>query len=202
MTDDAGGRSAEDEVVGLCRDLLRIDTTNTGEAETSVGERAAAECVAGALAEVGVEPTVLESEPRRTSVVARVPGADRGRPALLIHGDDLRHDIEQEGGDDAQRDDRDQRRIDERERKFLSQHLPGFKIVREPGQDFAELARLGADGNETPIQIGEGSRKTRHRGRQRLASCDLIANRFQEPRGARMVRLLGQRRQRLVERHS
>src|SRR5439155_14284601 len=86
MTDDAGGRSAEDEVVGLCRDLLRIDTTNTGEAETSVGERAAAEYVAGALAEVGVEPTVLESEPRRTSVVARVPGADQGRPALLIHG--------------------------------------------------------------------------------------------------------------------
>src|SRR5690349_21178843 len=86
MTDDAGVRSAEDEVVDLCRDLLRIDTTNTGETETAGGGRAAAEYVAGKLAEVGVEPTVLESEPGRTSVVARIPGADPGRPALLIHG--------------------------------------------------------------------------------------------------------------------
>jgi acetylornithine deacetylase/succinyl-diaminopimelate desuccinylase-like protein len=78
--------SAEDEVVGLCRDLLRIDTTNTGEADTTVGERAAAEYVAGKLAEVGLEPTVLESEPGRTSVVARIPGADPSRDALLIHG--------------------------------------------------------------------------------------------------------------------
>jgi acetylornithine deacetylase/succinyl-diaminopimelate desuccinylase-like protein len=51
-----------------------------------VGERVAAEYVAGKLAEVGLEPTVLESEPRRTSVIARVPGADPGRAALLIHG--------------------------------------------------------------------------------------------------------------------
>jgi acetylornithine deacetylase/succinyl-diaminopimelate desuccinylase-like protein len=86
MTEDAGVRSAEDEVVALCRDLLRIDTTNTGESETSVGERAAAEYVAERLGEVGVEPTVLESEPGRTSVVARIPGADPGRPALLLHG--------------------------------------------------------------------------------------------------------------------
>lgn len=86
MTDNASMVSAEDEVVGLCRDLLRIDTTNTGEPETTVGEREAAEYVAGKLAEVGVQPTVLESEPGRTSVVARIPGADPGRPALLIHG--------------------------------------------------------------------------------------------------------------------
>lgn len=77
---------AEDEVVELCRDLLRIDTTNTGDTATSAGEREAAEYVAAKLAEVGVEPVVLESEPRRTSVVARIPGADRDRPALLIHG--------------------------------------------------------------------------------------------------------------------
>ncbi len=86
MTDNASGRSAEDEVAGLCRDLLRIDTTNTGEAETSVGERAAAEYVAGKLAEVGLEPTVLESEPKRTSVIVRLPGTDPGRDALLVHG--------------------------------------------------------------------------------------------------------------------
>src|SRR5215470_4254942 len=86
MTHTTSRDAAEDEVVELCRDLLRIDTTNTGEVETTVGERVAAEYVAGKLAEVGLEPTVLESEPRRTSVIARVPGADPGRPALLIHG--------------------------------------------------------------------------------------------------------------------
>ena len=73
--------SAEDEVVQLCSDLIRIDTSNP-----TSDERAAAEYVAGRLAEVGIEPTVLESEPGRTSVVARVEGADRSRPALLVHG--------------------------------------------------------------------------------------------------------------------
>jgi acetylornithine deacetylase/succinyl-diaminopimelate desuccinylase-like protein len=77
---------AEDEVVALCRDLIRIDTTNTGDTATSAGERKAAEYVAGKLAEVGLEPTVLESEPGRASVVARIPGADPSRGALLIHG--------------------------------------------------------------------------------------------------------------------
>src|SRR3954468_7507971 len=38
-------RSAADEVVELCRDLIRIDTTNTGELRTSAGERVAAEYV-------------------------------------------------------------------------------------------------------------------------------------------------------------
>jgi acetylornithine deacetylase/succinyl-diaminopimelate desuccinylase-like protein len=73
--------AAEDEVVGLCADLIRIDTSNP----TSI-ERPAAEYVAGKLAEVGIEPTLLESEPGRASVVARIAGADPARPALLIHG--------------------------------------------------------------------------------------------------------------------
>ncbi|MGF7235104.1 MAG: M20/M25/M40 family metallo-hydrolase [Frankia sp.] len=75
---------AQDEVVDLCRDLLRIETVNSGGGHGD--ERAAAEYVAAKLAEVGIEPTVLESEPRRTSVVARLEGADPSRPALLIHG--------------------------------------------------------------------------------------------------------------------
>ncbi|HEY5397567.1 MAG TPA: M20/M25/M40 family metallo-hydrolase, partial [Trebonia sp.] len=49
-------------------------------------ERRAAEYVAGLLSEVGLQPTVLESHPKRTSLVARVEGKDRSRPALLIHG--------------------------------------------------------------------------------------------------------------------
>ncbi len=73
--------TAEDEVVELCSELIRIDTSNP-----TSNERAAAEYVAGKLAEVGIEPTLLESEPGRASVVARIAGADPARPALLVHG--------------------------------------------------------------------------------------------------------------------
>ncbi|MBX6354979.1 MAG: M20/M25/M40 family metallo-hydrolase [Micromonosporaceae bacterium] len=75
-----------DEVVDLCRDLIRIDTTNTGDNATSAGERAAAEYVAEKLAEVGLDPQLRESAPGRASVVARVPGTDPSRNALLVHG--------------------------------------------------------------------------------------------------------------------
>jgi acetylornithine deacetylase/succinyl-diaminopimelate desuccinylase-like protein len=77
--------TAEDEVVDLCRDLIRIDTSNYGDS-SGPGERRAAEYVAEKLAEVGLEPQVLESEPGRASVVTRWTGSDPGRDALLLHG--------------------------------------------------------------------------------------------------------------------
>jgi acetylornithine deacetylase/succinyl-diaminopimelate desuccinylase-like protein len=76
---------AEDEVVDICRRLIRIDTTNPGD-HSGPGEREAAEYVAGLLSEVGLEPVVLESHPKRTSLVARVEGENPQREALLIHG--------------------------------------------------------------------------------------------------------------------
>ncbi|HUA30350.1 MAG TPA: M20/M25/M40 family metallo-hydrolase [Streptosporangiaceae bacterium] len=81
----ASGPTAQDEVVGIASDLLKIDTTNPGD-HSGPGERAAAEYVAGLLEEVGLAATVLESHPKRTSVVARIEGEDRSRPGLLIHG--------------------------------------------------------------------------------------------------------------------
>jgi acetylornithine deacetylase/succinyl-diaminopimelate desuccinylase-like protein len=78
--------SATDEVVGICRDLLRIDTTNTGDPETTVGERVAAEYVAAQLAEVGIDSVIHESAPKRANLVARIPGSDPSRGALLVHG--------------------------------------------------------------------------------------------------------------------
>ncbi len=75
----------EEDVVSICRDLIRIDTSNFGD-DSGPGERAAAEHVAGLLAEVGVEPEIFESRPGRTSLVARIPGEDSSRPALLVHG--------------------------------------------------------------------------------------------------------------------
>ena len=77
--------TAQQEVAGLASDLIRIDTTNMGD-DSGPGERRAAEHVAGLLAEVGLEPTVLESRRNRASVVTRIEGSDSTRPALLIHG--------------------------------------------------------------------------------------------------------------------
>jgi acetylornithine deacetylase/succinyl-diaminopimelate desuccinylase-like protein len=71
--------------VAICRDLIRIDTSNPGD-HSGPGERKAAEYVAGLLSEVGLAPAVLESHPKRTSLVARIEGQDRTRDALLIHG--------------------------------------------------------------------------------------------------------------------
>ncbi|MGQ7296736.1 M20/M25/M40 family metallo-hydrolase [Quadrisphaera sp. KR29] len=85
---DASRDLAQEEVVSICRDLLRLDTTNPGDG-SGPGERAAAELVAGLLAEVGLEPQLLESEPGRASVVVRVEGDPAGtaeRGALLLHG--------------------------------------------------------------------------------------------------------------------
>lgn len=65
--------SGEDEVVDLCRDLIRIDTSNYGD-HSGPGERAAAEYVAEKLAEVGLEPQIFESHPGRASTVARIEG--------------------------------------------------------------------------------------------------------------------------------
>ena len=77
--------AAQDEVVTICRDLIRIDTSNPGD-HSGPGERRAAEYVAGLLSEVGLGTSVQESHPKRTSVVARIEGRHPERPALLIHG--------------------------------------------------------------------------------------------------------------------
>jgi acetylornithine deacetylase/succinyl-diaminopimelate desuccinylase-like protein len=82
----AADDTAADEVVDICRDLLRIDTTNTGDASTTAGERPAAEYVAEKLTEVGIDVQLHESAPGRANLVARIAGADASRGALLVHG--------------------------------------------------------------------------------------------------------------------
>ncbi|MBW9205114.1 M20/M25/M40 family metallo-hydrolase [Mumia sp. zg.B17] len=73
------------EVVEICRNLIRIDTTNTGD-NTGPGERKAAEYVAELLAEVGLESEIVELSPGRTNVLARWEGSDSTLPPLLVHG--------------------------------------------------------------------------------------------------------------------
>ena len=78
---------AEREVVELTSQLLRIDTTNTGDPATLVGEQEAAEWVVRQLEEVGFETTLVESGmPGRANVFCRLAGADSSRGALLVHG--------------------------------------------------------------------------------------------------------------------
>jgi acetylornithine deacetylase/succinyl-diaminopimelate desuccinylase-like protein len=84
-TDTGRSVTGEDEVVDLCRELIRFDTSNYGD-HSGPGERRAAEWVAEKLAEVGLEPRIFESHPGRASTVARIEGEDPSRPALLIHG--------------------------------------------------------------------------------------------------------------------
>ncbi len=61
------------EVTEICRDLIRIDTTNFGD-QPGPGERKAAEHVATLLDEVGIETELWEAEPGRTNVLARWGG--------------------------------------------------------------------------------------------------------------------------------
>ncbi len=71
------------EVTEICRDLIRIDTTNFGD-QPGPGERKAAEHVATLLDEVGIESELWEAEPGRTNVLARW-GGTQGDP-VLVHG--------------------------------------------------------------------------------------------------------------------
>jgi acetylornithine deacetylase/succinyl-diaminopimelate desuccinylase-like protein len=71
------------EVVNLCRDLIRIDSTNFGDG-SGPGERQAAEYVAEKLSEVGLEPELFEPSAGRTNVMARWGEGSGDR--LLVHG--------------------------------------------------------------------------------------------------------------------
>lgn len=90
MTIDTGTvdpADPRDDVVQVVSQLIRFDTTNTGEPETTQGEAACAQWVAEQLQEVGYLPQYVESgAPGRGNVIARLRGADSSRGALLIHG--------------------------------------------------------------------------------------------------------------------
>src|ERR1700683_5289748 len=76
-----------DDVVDVVSRLIRFDTTNTGDLETTKGEAECAHWVAAQLEEVGYHVEYLESgAPGRGNVFARLKGADSSRGALLIHG--------------------------------------------------------------------------------------------------------------------
>ncbi|WBQ08474.1 M20/M25/M40 family metallo-hydrolase [Kribbella sp. CA-293567] len=83
--DDRSSYSPDAEVVELCSELIRFDTTNYGNGKSN-GERDAAEYVAAKLDEVGIGSTIYESEPGRASLVAHWEGEDPDADPLLVHG--------------------------------------------------------------------------------------------------------------------
>ncbi len=72
------------EVTQICRDLIRIDTSNYGD-DSGPGERVAAEHVAALLSDVGIDSEMFEPSPGRTSVVAHW-GDPQATDRLLVHG--------------------------------------------------------------------------------------------------------------------
>jgi acetylornithine deacetylase/succinyl-diaminopimelate desuccinylase-like protein len=74
-----------DATAVIARDLIRFDTSNFGEGK-SHGETDAAEYIAAHLERLGVSAELIDSEPGRTSVIARVAGANPDRGALVVHG--------------------------------------------------------------------------------------------------------------------
>jgi len=79
-------RLLEDETIDLVRDLIRIESVNTGDPGTiGDGEARAARYVAERLAEAGIEGEYVEPAPGRGNLVARIRGSDPSAGALLVH---------------------------------------------------------------------------------------------------------------------
>ncbi|MEK6608272.1 MAG: M20/M25/M40 family metallo-hydrolase [Myxococcota bacterium] len=72
-------RAVEDEAIDLFRALLRVDTSNPPG-----NERPAAELLAELFRREGLDPTVIESQPTRANVVARLRGDGTGGGPLLL----------------------------------------------------------------------------------------------------------------------
>src|SRR6478735_2833872 len=86
MTDELRATEPDlDETAIIARDLIRFDTTNYGEGRSN-GEADAAQYVEARLSALGLTPQVFESDPGRTSVVARIAGRDGSKPGLVVHG--------------------------------------------------------------------------------------------------------------------
>lgn len=73
------------EVARIAAELIRFDTSNYGGGRAE-GEKEAAEYVGAYLEPLGLAPQYYEPIPRRTNVMARVPGRDARKPALVLHG--------------------------------------------------------------------------------------------------------------------
>jgi acetylornithine deacetylase/succinyl-diaminopimelate desuccinylase-like protein len=76
----------EQETVEIARDLIRIESVNTGDpASIGDGEARAARYVEERLEEVGIAGEFVAPMSGRGNLVVRIPGRDRTAGALLVH---------------------------------------------------------------------------------------------------------------------
>ena len=75
----------EENVVKICADLIKIDTTNFGNNE-SVGENIAAEYVSEFLNALKIENKIVGPDNKRCSVLARIQGTNKELSDLVLHG--------------------------------------------------------------------------------------------------------------------
>jgi len=76
----------EQETIEIARDLIRIESVNTGDPATiGDGEERAARYVRDRLDEVGISGEFVLPTPGRGNLVVRIPGRDRSAGALLVH---------------------------------------------------------------------------------------------------------------------
>jgi acetylornithine deacetylase/succinyl-diaminopimelate desuccinylase-like protein len=73
-----------DDAINICQELIRIPSVNYGDGKGN--EREVAQFVVKLLDEVGIESKIYESAPNRCNVIAKIEGADRSRPGLVLHG--------------------------------------------------------------------------------------------------------------------
>lgn len=81
---DAEWDPAHDRLVDDLRQLIRIPSVNPPDPAGSDGELRAARWIAGALADAGLRPEVVQPYPGRGSVVARLRGDGTGGEPLLL----------------------------------------------------------------------------------------------------------------------
>ncbi|HOB57140.1 MAG TPA: M20/M25/M40 family metallo-hydrolase [Rhodoglobus sp.] len=74
-----------EDTARIAQELIRFDTTNFGEGRSN-GETDAAEYLGALLEQLDLVPEYVDAATGRTSVIARVEGADRTKPALVVHG--------------------------------------------------------------------------------------------------------------------
>jgi acetylornithine deacetylase/succinyl-diaminopimelate desuccinylase-like protein len=75
---------AEQSVVKICRDLIQIDTRNWGQGE-SAGEAVAGDYVVDFLKTLGLSPTVVGPNSKRTSVICEIKGTDPNAEKIVLH---------------------------------------------------------------------------------------------------------------------
>jgi len=74
-----------EDTARIARDLIRFDTSNWGGGSAN-SETDAAEYLGAHLEAMGLTTHYVDAAPGRTSVVARVPGRNPEKPAMVLHG--------------------------------------------------------------------------------------------------------------------